>query len=87
VLRYPHHHRLGGDQLHLEGLEVRASPAEQAAVGHRGPGVVVVAREQRDQVVVGAHEVTATSHVASWLGVSAAISMPRSASRWAIALS
>ncbi len=44
-------------------------------------------RQLGEEVVVRRHDVTSTSQDASWLGVRAAISMPRSASRWAIARS
>ncbi len=76
--------RLLIDDLHPDRLEVLARPAQQAAVGQRRPRVVVVTAQLLAQRVANAHAVTLTSQAASWPGVSAAISMPQSARRWAL---
>jgi hypothetical protein len=78
---------IGGDQRDVEGVEILGRAPQQPLVGQRGPRLVVEPPQHRHQIVEGTHEVTATSQVASWLGVRAAISIPRSASRCATARS
>ena len=91
MLAHPHDDGIGRLEGDRQRLQVLAGAPQETAVGHGGPGVVVVAGQLADElgheVVVRRHDVTSTSQDASWLGVRAAISMPRSASRWAIARS
>ena len=77
-----HHHLRGAllDDVDLMLLQVLAGAANQASIGQRHVGVVVIAREQRAKLVEqGTHEITFTSQCASFCGVRAAISMPQAA--------
>src|SRR5271166_12477 len=69
------------EELYRGLLEVLASTAQQPTVAECRERLVVIAAELRSEFFAErAHEMTSTSHCASRCGVSAAISMPLSAS-------